>query len=69
MSVGGLLFAAAILGVVSSSDLPGTAPLAAQSTDTYKSVYDGWKWWHVYCYRCLSFIGRSASTLGPADER
>ena len=21
-------------------------------TETYKDVYDGWKWWHVYCYRC-----------------
>ena len=32
----------------------GGAPLAAQATssNTYKSVYDGWKWWHVYCYRC-----------------
>ena len=18
----------------------------------YQSVYNGWKWWHVYCYRC-----------------
>jgi mono/diheme cytochrome c family protein len=25
----------------------------AASTDvTYKDVYEGWKWWHVYCYRC-----------------
>ena len=24
----------------------------APASDTYKSVYDGWKWWHVYCYRC-----------------
>jgi len=33
------------------------APLAAQSStaapsDTYQDVYNGWKWWHVYCYRC-----------------
>ena len=20
--------------------------------DVYKDVYNGWKWWHVYCYRC-----------------
>ena len=20
--------------------------------DIYKDVYNGWKWWHVYCYRC-----------------
>ena len=26
---------------------------AATSPDaTYKDVYEGWKWWHVYCYRC-----------------
>ena len=21
-------------------------------SDVYKTVYNGWKWWHVYCYRC-----------------
>jgi mono/diheme cytochrome c family protein len=52
MTVGGLLFAVTVLGVMSSCELPGTPALAAQSPDTYKSVYDGWKWWHVYCYRC-----------------
>ena len=52
LSVGGLLFAVTLLGVLLNSDPPGTASLAAQTTDTYKSVYDGWKWWHVYCYRC-----------------
>ena len=25
---------------------------AQNSTDVYKDVYNGWKWWHVYCYRC-----------------
>ena len=30
-----------------------TAVVSAQAKpDTYKNVYDGWKWWHVYCYRC-----------------
>ena len=52
VSTGGLLFAVTLLGVVLNGDPPGTAPLAAQTTDTYKNVYDGWKWWHVYCYRC-----------------
>ena len=28
-----------------------SAPAAATS-DTYREVYQGWKWWHVYCYRC-----------------
>jgi mono/diheme cytochrome c family protein len=27
------------------------APASAAAT-TYKDVYEGWKWWHVYCYRC-----------------
>ena len=34
----------------------GSTRFAAQapnSTDAlYKDVYNGWKWWHVYCYRC-----------------
>jgi mono/diheme cytochrome c family protein len=28
-------------------------PLHAQAgTTVYRDVYDGWKWWHVYCFRC-----------------
>jgi len=25
---------------------------ATASSEVYKNVYNGWKWWHVYCYRC-----------------
>ena len=25
---------------------------AAAAADIYTDVYNGWKWWHVYCYRC-----------------
>ena len=28
------------------------APAAPASEELYKDVYNGWKWWHVYCYRC-----------------
>ena len=28
------------------------APSAAATAETYRAVYQGWKWWHVYCYRC-----------------
>ena len=38
--------------------LPGGAAVAA-TRDTLRdsllvpdSIYQGWKWWHVYCYRC-----------------
>ena len=27
-------------------------PAAPASSATYTDVYNGWKWWHVYCYRC-----------------
>ena len=44
---------------VAGSQLGGRTPLraelqaAAQSDSaTYRDVYNGWKWWHVYCYRC-----------------
>jgi mono/diheme cytochrome c family protein len=32
----------------------GSPPAAAvqNSAEIYKDVYNGWKWWHVYCYRC-----------------
>lgn len=54
MGGSGLLFLTVAIGVVSNDPLrsaPQAAPTAA-APDTYKSVYDGWKWWHVYCYRC-----------------
>src|SRR5262249_1513577 len=28
------------------------APPAMTQQELYTSVYNGWKWWHVYCYRC-----------------
>ena len=39
-----------------SSALQGAAgqaaPAAPAPSQTYQDVYNGWKWWHVYCYRC-----------------
>lgn len=53
VSVAGLVFLLTAVCVLSNADPPGTTTLAAQTTsNTYKTVYDGWKWWHVYCYRC-----------------
>ena len=28
------------------------AAQAAPAADLDADVYNGWKWWHVYCYRC-----------------
>jgi mono/diheme cytochrome c family protein len=37
------------------------AAVAQDSGDLYKDVYNGWKWWHVYCYRChgMNAVGGS----------
>ena len=48
-------------------------PQATQdSSDIYKTVYNGWKWWHVYCYRChgQNAVGGSlAPTLIDPNEK
>jgi cytochrome c len=31
---------------------PGSQAASGASAEVYKNVYNGWKWWHVYCYRC-----------------
>jgi len=28
------------------------AQAAEAPSEAYQDVYAGWKWWHVYCYRC-----------------
>jgi mono/diheme cytochrome c family protein len=45
------------LGVVGSrvqhgSPLHAELLAAPQAESAYRDVYNGWKWWHVYCYRC-----------------
>ena len=37
---------------VSIWDASHSTVVAQTTSDTYRNVYDGWKWWHVYCYRC-----------------
>lgn len=44
-----------VLATVSSSvhGAAGQAPaVVPASSTTYQDVYNGWKWWHVYCFRC-----------------
>ena len=44
------------------------APMRVQnakpSSEIYQDVYNGWKWWHVYCYRCHGQDALGA-TLAP----
>jgi mono/diheme cytochrome c family protein len=47
-----LLFAIST-AIAASAQAPTEKPAAATATsETYREVYQGWKWWHVYCYRC-----------------
>jgi mono/diheme cytochrome c family protein len=72
MAVAGFLIAA--FGVVDGGGpfLPTTVATAQAQPDTYRNVYDGWKWWHVYCYRChgVDAIGTSnAPNLTDPNEK
>jgi mono/diheme cytochrome c family protein len=66
--VGGsaLVFLTAVTCVVSDAIPFRQMPVAAAQapSPTYKSVYDGWKWWHVYCYRCHG-TNAVATTMAP----
>jgi len=44
----------AVSTAIASQAQTTTAPSAsaADKSDVYRDVYQGWKWWHVYCYRC-----------------
>ena len=37
---------------VQTAQAKARPPAAKASSEIYKNIYDGWKWWHVYCYRC-----------------
>ena len=62
-----------ILGIVLSpwivlgvAPAPGLSAAGVQSSsETYKAVYNGWKVWHVYCYRCHG-MNAIATTLAPS---
>jgi cytochrome c len=55
----------ALAAMIGLSLIVSSPAVAAQgSSEIYKDVYNGWKWWHVYCYRCH---GQNAvgGTLAP----
>jgi mono/diheme cytochrome c family protein len=48
-------FVAVAVWAITGATPPAPPVLAAQAppaNTTYQDVYNGWKWWHVYCYRC-----------------
>src|SRR5215831_14578402 len=49
-----------------------SAPAPQAASDVYKDVYNGWKWWHVYCYRChgMNAVGGNlAPNLSDPNEK
>ena len=52
----GLAITAGALALLVSTKVAGEVPpqaaAAPPAADIYRDVYQGWKWWHVYCYRC-----------------
>jgi len=51
-------------GPAAPADGVAASPQVVPASETYKAVYDGWKWFHVYCYRCHG-TNAVATTLAP----
>jgi mono/diheme cytochrome c family protein len=68
LTTAALCFAMAAAWSATSGASPRAAPAAAQaapaSADLYQDVYNGWKWWHVYCYRCHG-VDANGTTNAP----
>ena len=41
------------------------AAAAGAPAAVYKDVYNGWKWWHVYCFRCHG-TNAIATSIAPS---
>ena len=59
-----ILAAAAAAGIGADLAAAQNQPATGKSQELYQSVYSGWKWWHVYCYRCHG-TNASGTTLAP----
>jgi len=65
-----LLFLASLSPNFTGFETSAAAP--QDSSAMYKDVYNGWKWWHVYCYRChgMNAVGGSlAPNLSDPNEK
>ena len=64
---------AAVLWMMSGLARPQSKPAAPDnSVQLYNDVYNGWKWWHVYCYRChgMNAVGGNlAPNLSDPNRR
>jgi len=59
-----ILALAAAAGLAADFAAAQSAATPAKTQEVYQSVYNGWKTWHVYCYRCHG-TNASGTTLAP----
>ena len=65
LAVAAVLFVGTVVSMVRvDAAMQAARPAAAAMSETYRDVYNGWKWWHVYCYRCHG-VDALGSTLAP----
>jgi mono/diheme cytochrome c family protein len=70
--VGVIIWSASYAAVSANPQAEPRAAQAAPAADLYQDVYNGWKWWHVYCYRChgTDAVGTTtAPSLIDANEK
>jgi mono/diheme cytochrome c family protein len=63
-----MVFLASIIWLmIDAAAVPRASAVVVQNSSdvVYKAVYNGWKMWHVYCYRCHG-MNAIATTLGPS---
>ena len=74
VAMSAVCFLVTVVLTIRGAAAPADQAARARSSpaDTYQNVYSGWKWWHVYCYRChgVDAIGTStAPNLTDPNEK
>jgi mono/diheme cytochrome c family protein len=65
LATAALCFAATLAwGATLSTPLVAAQAAADAPSELYQDVYSGWKWWHVYCYRCHG-VDANGTTNAP----
>jgi mono/diheme cytochrome c family protein len=59
-----ILVLAVAAGVTADIAVAQSQPAAGKPQELYQNIYNGWKTWHVYCYRCHG-TNAVGSTLAP----
>jgi mono/diheme cytochrome c family protein len=59
-----VLVLAVAAGVTADIAVAQNQPPAGKTQELYQNIYNGWKTWHVYCYRCHG-TNAVGTTLAP----